>query len=75
VDVAVKGNIFARDAEQRLDVTLRRGIYVYKNWISHDRLTWRDARDTIKTDVRVKIPGYTHPEPGLMKVQMDERGG
>ena len=71
-NVAIKGSIFAREAEQRLDVTLRRDIYVYRNWISYDRVTWRDGQQAIKTDVQVVIPGYRHPEPGLMKIQMDE---
>jgi len=74
VDVAVKGNIFAKDAEQRLDVTLRKDIYVYKEWVSYDRVTWRNGRDAIKTSAQMRIPGYRHPEPGLMKIQMDERG-
>ncbi len=73
VDVAIKGTIFAKDAEQRLDVTLRRGIYVYKDWISYDRVTWRNGRAAIKTGAQIKIPGYKHPEPGLMKIQMDEK--
>lgn len=69
--VSIKGSIFAKEAEQRLDVTLRKGIYVYKNWISYDRVTWRN--DAIKTDIRVVLPSYAHPEPGFMKVQMDEQ--
>jgi hypothetical protein len=72
-NVAIKGNIFAREAEQRLDVTLRKGIYVYKNWISFDRVTWRSGQQAIKTDIRVVLPSYAHPEPGFMRVQMDEQ--
>jgi hypothetical protein len=72
-NVAIKGSIFATEAQQRLDVTLRRGIYAYRNWISYDRVNWRDGQQAIKTDIRIVIPGYTHPEPGLMKIQMDEQ--
>jgi hypothetical protein len=74
LDVAVKGNIFARDADQRVNVTLRKDIYAYKEWISYDRVTWRKGRDAIKSSAQIRIPGYQHPEPGLMKLQMDERG-
>src|SRR5437588_9733807 len=63
MDVAVKGNIFAREAEQHLEVTLRRGIYAYKDWISYDRVTWQRGRDAIKGDIQIMIPGYKHPEP------------
>ena len=74
LDVAVKGNIFAKDADQRVNVTLRKDIYVYKEWISYDRVTWRNGRDAIKSSAQMRIPGYKHPEPGLIKIQMDERG-
>jgi hypothetical protein len=70
----VKGTIFAKEAEQRLSVTLRRGIYAYKNWVSYDRVTWRAGQEAIKGDVQVKLPGYDHPEPGWVKIRLDERG-
>jgi hypothetical protein len=72
-NVAIKGSIFAKEAEQRLDVTLRKGIYAYKNWISFDRVTWRKGQQAIKTDIRVVLPSHAHPEPGFMRVQMDEQ--
>src|SRR5262245_32905312 len=70
---SVKGNIFAKEAEQELQVTLRRGIYAYKNWISYDRSTWRVGREVIKGDVEVRLPGYDNPQPGSVKIRMDER--
>src|ERR1041385_4912703 len=73
VNVAVKGSLFAREAEQRLDVTLRKGIYSYKNWVSYDRLTWRNSQDVIKSDFQIMLPSYRHPEPGVIRIQMDER--
>ena len=73
-NVAIKGNIFSREAEQRLEVTLHRDIYVYKDWISHDRVNWRNGRQAIKSDFQIVIPGYRHPQPGLIKIQMDEQG-
>jgi hypothetical protein len=74
MEVAVKGNIFSREAEQHLDVTLRRGIYAYKDWISYDRVTWKQGREVIKGNVQIMIPSYKHPEPGRIRIQMDERG-
>jgi hypothetical protein len=71
---SVTGTIFAKEAEQQLHVTLRRGIYSHKNWVSYDRVTWRVGREAIKGDVEVKLPGYDHPEPGSVKIRMDERG-
>jgi len=73
VNVAVKGSLFAKEAEQRLEVTLRRGIYSYKNWVSYDRITWRNSQEVIKSDFRMTLPSYQHPEPGVIRIQMDER--
>jgi hypothetical protein len=74
MEVAVKGNIFAKEAEQHVDVTLRRGIYAYKEWVSYDRVTWKLGRETIKGNIQIMIPSYKHPEPGRIRIQMDERG-
>src|SRR5262249_2259438 len=73
VDVAVRGSIFAREAEERLCVGRRKGIYSYKNWVSSDRVTWRKGQEAIKTDIRIVLPSHAHPEAGSMKVQMDEQ--
>ena len=73
VNVAIKGSLFAKEAEERLDVTLRRGIYSYKNWVSYDRVTWRNSAEVIKSDMRIMLPSYQHPEPGVIRIQMDER--
>ena len=70
---SVKGNIFAKEAEQELQVTLRRGIYAYRNWISYDRVNWRVGREAIQGDVEVRLPGYNHPQPGTVKIRLDER--
>jgi len=71
--VSIKGSIFAKEAEQTLIVTLRRGIYSHKNWMSYDRVTWLDGRTALKTNVGMQFPGYVHPEPGWVKIRMDER--
>lgn len=71
---SVKGTIFAKEAEQQIHVTLRRGIYTYKNWVSYDRVNWRVGQEAIKGAIEVKLPGYDHPETGWVKIRMDERG-
>jgi hypothetical protein len=70
-EVSIKGSIFAREAEQRVDVALRRGIYAYKELVSYDLVTWRPGREAIKSDFQIRLPSYKHPEPGLIKIQMD----
>lgn len=71
-EVAIKGSIFAREADERVDVTLRRGIYAYRDFVSYDLVTWRPGREVIKTDFQIRLPGYKHPEPGIISIRMDE---
>ncbi len=70
--VSIKGSIFSKEAEQSLNVTLHRGIYSYKNLMSYDRVTWLDGRKALKTYVGVQLPGYVHPEPGWVRIRLDE---
>lgn len=70
---SIKGNLFVQDANGNLDVALRHDIYVYKNWVSYDRKTWLDGQKAISSHVTLKIPGYEHPESGLIQIQMDEK--
>jgi hypothetical protein len=72
-NVAIKGTLFEETAEQTLNVKLRRDIYVYKQWVSYDSVTWRDGQEVIQSNIQLKIPGHQHPKPGIITVQMDEK--
>ena len=41
--------------------------------MSYDRKTWFDAQKAIRSNVTMKIPGYEHPQPGLIEIQMNEK--
>lgn len=69
--VAIKGNIFSQEAEDQLNVKLRHDIYVYRDWISFDRVNWVDGNKALGVKVEIKLPGYEHPRPGYVHIQMD----
>lgn len=69
--VAIKGNIFSQEAQDQLNVKLRRDIYVYRGWISFDRVNWVDGHKVLDAKVEIKLPGYEHPRPGYVNIQMD----
>jgi len=71
--VNIHGNIFAQEASTVLRVTLKKDIYVYKDWISYDRLKWVDGDSALGLKLIVKIPGPEHPESGLIDLQMFEK--
>ncbi len=73
--VAIKGNIFSQEAEDQLNVKLRRDIYVYRDWISFDRVNWIDGGKALGVKIEIKLPGYEYPKPGYAHIQMDLKPG
>jgi hypothetical protein len=71
IDVSVEGSFFTKPAGAKLVVTPTREFFVFRDWASLDGVTWKPRSELIKSDVVVKIPGYNHPLPGIMKVRMD----
>ncbi len=71
--VSIKGTVFAQEAEDILEVTLKKDIYAYQRWISYDKNNWIDGDDAIDFKLEIKIPGYKHPKPGIIAVQMDNK--
>jgi hypothetical protein len=71
VVVTIKGSALSQEAENTLNVTLKKDIYAYKQWVSFDRNTWQRGNDALGFNVEIKIPGPEHPKPGLIKLQVD----
>lgn len=71
MSVSIEGSLFAQPASAELTVTPAREILVYREWASLDGLKWIPKSELIKSDVSVKVPGYNHPYPGILKVHMD----
>ncbi len=74
VSVSIEGSLFSRTANAELVVTPSRDIMVYKDWASLDGFKWIPRGELIKSDVLVKVPGYNHPDSGVLKVRMDLAG-
>lgn len=71
ISITIEGSLFSQPAMSELTVTPTREVFVYRDWASLDGLVWMQRSDLIKSDVVVKIPGYNHPAPGVLKVRMD----
>jgi len=71
ISISIEGSLFSQPAKSELMVTPAREVFVYKDWASLDGLVWIQRSELIKSDVVVKIPGYSHPAPGVVKVRMD----
>jgi hypothetical protein len=71
ISFTIEGSLFSQPVNTELTVTPSREVFVYRDWASLDGLIWRQRSELIKSDVVVKIPGYNHPAPGVLKVRMD----
>ncbi len=74
ISVTIEGSLFAQTANAELTVTPSREILVFREWASLDGVKWVPRGELIKSDVAVKVPGYNHPHPGILKVRMDLAG-
>jgi hypothetical protein len=71
ISVSVEGSLFTKAAGTELAVTPVREFFVFRDWASLDGLTWVPRGELIKSDVVLKIPGYNHPLPGILRIRMD----
>lgn len=71
LSITIEGSLFSQPAKSELVLIPAREVFVYRDWASLDGLVWMPRSDLIRSDVVVKIPGYNHPLPGELKVQMD----
>lgn len=69
----IQGNLLDRTVDETVTVTLRKDIYAYKDWISFDRQHWLKGDEVIGLKVNIQVPGYRHPTPGLVKMELDEK--
>ncbi len=74
ISVSIEGSLFSKTANAELVVAPSRDIMVFKEWASLDGFNWMPSGELIKSDVFVKVPGYNHPAPGILKVRMDLAG-
>lgn len=71
--VAIEGNALAGSAEQTLNVTLPRDLYVHRRWISDDGKNWKPLGEVLSIGLSLSLPSDEHPKPGEMIVRIDRK--
>jgi hypothetical protein len=71
--VVIEGSALTRGADQSLDVTLPRDLYLYRQWVSDDGKSWRAGQDEMEIRVTVLLPSHERPEPGEIRVKVDRK--
>jgi hypothetical protein len=70
-EVLIDGTLLTNAAKETLTVSLNKDVYAYKQWASFDGKHWEDARKLLRIKLDVRIPGYTHPQPGQLHLSVD----
>ena len=73
VSTLVDGSLFEHDVQATLHVTLKRDVYVYRQFASFDGQNWQPARNLIETRLELQIPQKDGSQAGLLHVSMDQK--
>ena len=71
--IFLKGDLFAKETVQDVFATPKKDVYFYKDMVSFDLKTWTRTRAAIDIGWDVGIPSHKNPEPGYLKVIVNER--
>lgn len=73
VSTVVDGNLFEHDGQATLHVTLKRDVYVYRQFASFDGQNWQPVRKLIETNLELQIPQKDGRNAGMLHVKMDQK--
>jgi hypothetical protein len=72
--VKVQGSLFDQTDSKELHVRLKRDVYLYKNWVSFDKLDWKKDDQAVTGNISVRLPGYDEPRPGEVLIDFNLKG-
>ena len=68
----VEGNLLNQPAESTLQVSVKRDVYVYKEWISFDGRNWSFGPKALNQEFKLEVPGQADGRsPGVMSARFD----
>lgn len=73
--VLIEGSALASGADQVLNASLPRDLYVYQRWVSDDGKTWRPASDVLDIKANIALPSTEHPMAGEIRLTVDRKAG
>lgn len=73
VSTIVDGSLFEQDGQATLHVTLKRDVYVFRQFASFDGQNWQPARALIETRLELQIPQKDGSNAGMLHIKMDQK--
>lgn len=75
VNASVTGTLLAHDAQTTTHVTLKRDVYVFRNWASFDGKTWQRSDKLVGGKFEIEIPGLRDGKnPGKLSAEFNLKG-
>lgn len=72
VQARVEGNLLNEPVESTLQVSLKRDVYVYKEWVSFDGRNWSWGPNALDQEFKLEVPGQnSSTSPGVMSAKFD----
>ena len=73
VSSIVDGSLFEHAAQSTFNVTLKRDVYMYRNFASFDKQHCLRADKVIKTQLQLNIPQKDGSHAGVLHITMDRK--
>ena len=72
VTTSVKGTLLEKTDQSTLNVTLKKDLYLYKNWVSFDGKNWMVGNKAVTGNVLMTLPGEkTGQEAGTLSAEFN----
>lgn len=72
---SIKGSLLEKSDEATLHVTLKRDVYIFRNWVSFDGKNWQRSDKLVGGKFEIEIPGTrTGKNPGKLSAEFDQKG-
>ncbi|MFZ2996654.1 hypothetical protein [Sphingobium sp.] len=73
VSTVLDGNLFEREGQSTLHVTLKRDVYIFKQFASFDGKNWQPARSLVETNLELRIPQEDGSNAGYLHIKMNQK--
>lgn len=74
MEMSISGSLFEKDEAATLNPRLKRDVYVYKTWASHDGKTWQRGNKLVDGKIEFRLPGEADGrKPGMLGAEFNEK--
>jgi hypothetical protein len=73
VEARAQGSLFEKGDSKTLQVQLKRDLYLYKNWVSRDKVHWEKEKNSVTGNIEFHVPTYDTPVSAQVLMEFNEK--